>query len=244
MLSSLVINLTQSTYGVRILPPPPNPKYDTMKYTDHGIVKANPPLKPAPSRKLPSNGRDLRTLNAVVLLDDEPYEEEEDEAGQATGAKEVAEIEEFERRVGAARTGKQKKQKKKGAAASPDAVPEWTTEGAVLTTYAAVSKESLLPLFKSLTLPSRHLTCIDTSALSMTSLLNLDVSSNEIRRLENLPGAVVSVTANGNRIEDLDGLKTMGGLMQVRREGERERGREGERKRETDRERGRSGREE
>jgi hypothetical protein len=91
-LSSTVINLSRSTFGINLLAPPQPPKYDTMSYTSAGMVKNNPPQKPRKAHRLPVDGRDLRTLNASQLLADDPYSSEEDEVGIVTATKEVRDI--------------------------------------------------------------------------------------------------------------------------------------------------------
>jgi len=84
-----------------------------------------------------------------------------------------------------------------------------------LTQYAAISKEELLPIFKTLNLSNRRIELIDHDTKSMTSLMSLDVSSNAITTLKNLPTSLLSLVANNNYIPSLDSLPPLPALVQL-----------------------------
>jgi Leucine-rich repeat (LRR) protein len=205
------VSLTQATFGTKVLPPPPAPKYETRLYTEDGPKLVEPNI-PVVSHTLPANSRDWRTLNSSVLLEDDPYSSEEDEPGIVTACKEVHEIDEFERRNPACRTSKPKRAAKE---AKEEEKKDWTGESDVLNGFSAVSRDELLGVFKTLSLVGKRVKVIDADVMKMANLMSLDVSSNEIEALKNVPGSLLSLSAYDNSIEALDELGVLPNLMQL-----------------------------
>ena len=81
---------------------------------------------------------------------------------------------------------------------------------------ASLAAMQLFTIFKQLTLTSRKIYSIDPKTRTMfPSLTSLDVSTNKISDLSNLPSTIISFAAYNNEITDLSSFPPMHDLMQL-----------------------------
>ena len=80
--------------------------------------------------------------------------------------------------------------------------------------YKAINKPELFGLMRTLKLTDLRITDIDPAATMLTNLRSLDVSSNSLRRVENLCDGLVSLAAYNNEISEFD-IPLSPSLMQL-----------------------------
>ena len=83
--------------GVKVHPEPAPPRFTTFRFTETGDMIPNTDVKERPSAKLPVSGRRLDTMNASMMLEDDPWSSDDDDEGvnaavvDMTGLDEVSE---------------------------------------------------------------------------------------------------------------------------------------------------------
>ena len=80
--------------------------------------------------------------------------------------------------------------------------------------YKRINKPELFGLFQNLRVTGQKINYIDPESKMLENLRSLDVSSNSLRRIENLSSGLVSLAAYNNDIEEFD-IPPSPSLMQL-----------------------------
>jgi len=215
-----VLSLSMTTAGITLLPPEKPPKFATKTGAINGLHNDNNNNKSEENKKtlrgtmLPEQtNRKLGSMNASAMLQDDVYEDEDDEVGNAEGRVEVDGLEEWAKRkkVGAADGGEEKKD------SIADADGEaWTTDLAALQRYSHLSPSSLLSLLENLSLPNSKITSLDqTSPELLAKLRGLDLRSNHVSDLASLPRGLIWFGCENNHLTSLKSLPALPNLMRL-----------------------------
>ena len=169
--------------GVKVHPAPNPPRFTTYSFTETGDMIPKTSVKEKLSAKLPVSGRRLDTMHASMMLEDDPWSSDDDDEGVNAAIVDMTELEEF------------------ASVKLGEPVPlEWCSELSTLMNYKSINKPELFGLMQTLKLTGLEITDIDPSATMMTNLRTLDISSNSLKRVENLTDGLVSLAAYNNEI--------------------------------------------
>ncbi|GMH61255.1 hypothetical protein TL16_g03215 [Triparma laevis f. inornata] len=197
-LSAAICTLASKAAGLTITAKPSPPKFHTYTFTETGeMLVNNGTSKERPSRKLPVAGRRLETMNASVMIEDDPWSSDDDDEGVNAAVVDSNAIDKFsEEKLGSKK------------------VPDWCEEMDALMKYKRINKPELFGIFQNLKVTGMKINYIDKEAKMLENLRSLDISSNNLRRIENLTSGLVSLAAYNNDISEFN-IPPSPSLMQL-----------------------------